>query len=113
MVRGHFGPRSGSRGCSSMVEPQSSKLITRVRFPSSAPRLTCKNACRAKRIPHYSLKPRIVGVMQPRATAATQRATPEERLEAWLAGKATDEGFRGDEALRYMDALRGSLMAQQ
>ena len=25
------------RGCSSMVEPQSSKLITRVRFPSSAP----------------------------------------------------------------------------
>ena len=26
------------RGCSSMVEPQSSKLATRVRFPSSAPR---------------------------------------------------------------------------
>ena len=26
-----------SRGCSSMVEPQSSKLATRVRFPSSAP----------------------------------------------------------------------------
>lgn len=51
--------------------------------------------------------------MQPQATAPTQRATPEERLEAWLAGKATDEGFRGDEALRYMDALRGSLMAQQ
>ena len=25
------------RGCSSMVEPQSSKLATRVRFPSSAP----------------------------------------------------------------------------
>ena len=30
-------PRAGARGCSSMVEPQSSKLITRVRFPSSAP----------------------------------------------------------------------------
>jgi hypothetical protein len=28
-----------SRGCSSMVEPQSSKLITRVRFPSSPPRI--------------------------------------------------------------------------
>gem|GEM_PF-4807589 len=28
---------SGVRGCSSMVEPQSSKLATRVRFPSSAP----------------------------------------------------------------------------
>src|SRR4051794_30297368 len=26
-----------ARGCSSMVEPQSSKLATRVRFPSSAP----------------------------------------------------------------------------
>jgi hypothetical protein len=26
-----------ARGCSSMVEPQSSKLITRVRFPSSPP----------------------------------------------------------------------------
>ena len=37
----HDGTRSGARaavrGCSSMVEPQSSKLITRVRFPSSAP----------------------------------------------------------------------------
>ena len=28
---------SGVRGCSSMVEPQSSKLATRVRFPSSTP----------------------------------------------------------------------------
>ena len=31
------GPGRTARGCSSMVEPQSSKLITRVRFPSSAP----------------------------------------------------------------------------
>ncbi len=38
---GRFPRSSGrvprSRGCSSMVEPQSSKLATRVRFPSSAP----------------------------------------------------------------------------
>ncbi len=32
-------PAPYARGCSSMVEPQSSKLITRVRFPSSPPRL--------------------------------------------------------------------------
>ena len=37
MVPALAGPRSrGMRGCSSMVEPQSSKLMTRVRFPSSA-----------------------------------------------------------------------------
>ena len=29
---------SGVRGCSSMVEPLPSKQITRVRFPSSAPK---------------------------------------------------------------------------
>src|SRR4051812_6215957 len=34
----HHGPAAFQpRGCSSMVEPQSSKLITRVRFPSSPP----------------------------------------------------------------------------
>ena len=53
-VRGGTGrfPRSararfrGPRGCSSMVEPQSSKLATRVRFPSSAP-------SRAERTPYH------------------------------------------------------------
>jgi hypothetical protein len=32
---------ASSCGCSSMVEPQSSKLATRVRFPSPAPRHSC------------------------------------------------------------------------
>src|SRR3954452_17937242 len=30
------------RGCSSMVEQKPSKLTTRVRFPSPAPKLTCR-----------------------------------------------------------------------
>lgn len=38
--------RSIARGCSSMVEPQSSKLTTRVRFPSSAPRRKPRSADR-------------------------------------------------------------------
>src|SRR5690625_3499021 len=33
----HVVSKEAARGRSSMVEPQSSKLITRVRFPSSAP----------------------------------------------------------------------------
>src|SRR5580704_16517532 len=32
--------RSGRRGCSSMVEQKPSKLMTRVRFPSPAPKLS-------------------------------------------------------------------------
>ena len=36
VARCSCGTMSGLRGCSSMVEPQSSKLATRVRFPSSA-----------------------------------------------------------------------------
>ena len=36
-IMAHVVSREAARGCSSMVEPQSSKLITRVRFPSSAP----------------------------------------------------------------------------
>ena len=36
----------GTRGRSSMVEPQSSKLATRVRFPSPAPRAWCRSARR-------------------------------------------------------------------
>ena len=42
----HPARRSGSCGCSSMVELQLPKLITRVRFPSSAPRETPGQAAR-------------------------------------------------------------------
>lgn len=41
------------------------------------------------------------------------RLTPEERLEAWLAAEAVGEGFTGEVALRYMDAMRNSLVAQR
>ena len=44
------------RGCSSMVEPQSSKLATRVRFPSSAPR-TSEPACLGSPLPGSPARP--------------------------------------------------------
>ena len=51
----------GSGGCSSMVEPQPSKLMTWVRFPLPAPARSEKSAHVAQSVEHVLGKDEVIG----------------------------------------------------
>ena len=61
-----------SRGCSSMVEPQSSKLITRVRFPSSPLNEKAPPFGGAFSLPTWVVGNRSFGSLGPRACQPAQ-----------------------------------------
>ena len=81
----------GSRGCSSMVEPQSSKLITRVRFSSS---------------PRNDESARLTGSRDSAETGRFRRFEKGTRIE-WAPAEQSAASLSSSEATR-MRLSRGS-----